>query len=79
VGTTVVCEELGIVHARFNAAKGTITVPVPMKLIKAKRGSKIAGGATDFGGTVAAVPSAFFSLLDGPNDTLTVTKTFKVR
>jgi hypothetical protein len=79
VGTTVVCEELGIVHARFDAAKGTITIPVPMKLIKAKRGSKIAGGATDFGGTVAAAPSAFVSALDGPNDTLTVTKTFKVR
>ena len=79
VGTTVVCEELGIVHARFNAAKGTITIPVPMKLIKAKRGSRIAGGATDFGGTVAAAPSAFLSLLNGPNDTLTVTKTFKVR
>jgi hypothetical protein len=74
-----VCEELGIVHARFNAAKGTITIPVPMKLIKAKRGSKIAGGATQFGGTVAAATSAFLTAVAAPNDTLIVTKTFKVR
>lgn len=79
VGTTVVCEELGLVHARFNAAKGTITIPVPMKLIKAKRGSKIAGGASDFGGTVAAAGSAFVTPFAAPNDILTTTKTFKVR
>lgn len=79
VGTTVVCEELGLVHARFNTAKGTITIPVPMKLMKAKRGSKIAGGASDFGGTVAAAAAAFVTPFAAPNDTLTVTRTFRVR
>jgi hypothetical protein len=78
VGTTVVCEELGIVHAKFNAAKGTITIPVPMKLIKAKSGSKIAGGVSDFGGSVAAAASAFVTPFAAPNDTLTVTKTFRI-
>lgn len=78
VGTTIVCEELGIVHATLDAAEGTITVPVPLELIGAKPGSEIGPGVTDFGESVAAVPSAFFSLLDGPKDTMPVTKTFRV-
>jgi hypothetical protein len=78
VGTTVVCEELGLVNATFDAASGTITIPVPLSLIKAKPGSKITGGASDFGGSVAAAASAFVSPFAAPNDNLVVTGTFTI-
>ena len=78
-GTNVTtCEEIGIVQATFDAATGTITIPVPAKLIGAKPGSKITPAATIFGGTVSAAPAAFVSNTAGPVDTLTVTKTFVV-
>ena len=76
------CKELGLVHAKFNAAKGTITIPVPAKLIKARGGSKIAPALSDFtsqaGGTVVAIPSAWVSSTGFPADALTVTKTFRI-
>ncbi len=78
VGTTIVCEEVGLVHAAFDAGSGTITIPVPMDMIGAKKGSKITGGASDFGGTVAAAASAFVSPFAAPNDNLTVTGTFTI-
>lgn len=72
-GTVVTCEELGIVQASFDADKGTITIPVPLKSIKAKRGSRVIGG------TLSTSLSAYFSANAGPEDTLTVTKTYKIR
>lgn len=72
-GTVITCEELGFVKANFDAAKGTISIPVPLKMIKAKKGSKV------FGGTITTSPSAFFTVSAGPNDTLSVTKTYKIR
>jgi hypothetical protein len=72
------CEELGIVKATFDAAAKTITIPVPLALIKAKPGSKIAGGANLFGGSVSASPAAFFTSTAMPLDTLTVTGTYVV-
>ena len=76
------CQELGIVKATFDAAKATITIPVPLKLIKAKPGSKIAPGASDFssqaGGSIIAIPSAFLSRTDMPLDSMRPTKTFTV-
>ena len=74
-----ICEELGIVQAKFDAAAGTITVPVPAKLIGAKKGSKITGGANIFGGSISATPAAFVTSSAMPLDTLTVTKTFVVK
>jgi hypothetical protein len=77
-GNVTTCEELGVVHAAFDPAKGTITIPVPLKLLGAKPGSKIQGGTTIFGGSISAAPSAFLSSGNGPADSMTVTKTFQV-
>jgi len=78
-GTNVtLCKELGIVKASFDAASGTITIPVPTELIGAKPGSKITGGTGIFGGTVEAAPAAFFTSGNFPADTLTVTATYVV-
>lgn len=72
------CEELGIVHATFDPATKTITVPVPLELINAKNGSKIAPGTNIFGGSVSASPAAFFTSSAMPLDTMTLTGTFVV-
>ena len=73
-----ICQEKGIVQAAFDAAKGTITVPVPMELISAKKGSKIEAGVNLFGGSISAAPSAFATTSAFPLDTLTITGTFIV-
>ena len=78
VGTTVVCEELGLVHAEFDAAAATITIPVPLEMLGAKAGSKIVGTSSDFGGTVAAAASAFVTPFAAPNDSMMASKTFVV-
>ena len=76
------CEEVGLVQATFDAAAGTITIPVPPALIKAKPGSKITPTMGDFnaliGGEIVTAPSAFFSNSAGPADGLIVTKTYTV-
>jgi len=76
----VICEEMGIVQATFDPATATITIPVPLALIKAKTGSEIAHGVSEgstFSG-VAAAPSAFYSHATAPYDTLTMTKSYVV-
>lgn len=73
------CQELGIVEGQFDAGAGTITVPVPLKLIGAKKGSKITPATNIFGGSISATPSAFFTSSAMPLDTLSVTKTFVVK
>jgi hypothetical protein len=77
-----ICDELGIVNAEFSAGDGTITIPVPLELVGAKPGTKIAPATSDFtsliGGSLVAVPSAFLSLTGFPADALIVDKTFKV-
>lgn len=72
------CKELGIVKAEFDAAKATITIPVPLELINAKHGSKIGPGTNIFGGSISAAPSAYFTSSAMPLDTMLVTKTFVV-
>ena len=77
------CEEVGIVKATFDAAEGSITIPVPAAMINAKPGSKIAPGTSDFtsgaGGNVVAVVSAFLSTNNpAALDAMLVTKTFVV-
>ncbi|MGH2807206.1 MAG: hypothetical protein ACRDKT_08015 [Actinomycetota bacterium] len=78
-GNITTCEEIGLVQASFDAAKGTITIPVPGKLIKAKKGSKITPGTNIFGGSISAVPSAFLSTSNMPLDFMTLTKTFTLK
>jgi len=76
----IVCKELGIVQATFDAASGTITIPVPLALLKARAGTKIQAGtqaASGFSG-VSATPSAFYSHSATPFDTLMPAKTFVV-
>ncbi len=73
------CEEVGLVQATFDAEAKTITIPVPLAMIKAKKGSKITPAANLFGGTVAAAPSTFLTSGAAPMDTMTVLKTFVVR
>ena len=79
VTNLVTCEETALVQAVFDAAEGTITIPVPMSAIKAKPGSKITGGANTVGGTVSASPAAFVSTSNIPVfDTMVQTKTYIV-
>lgn len=78
------CEEVGIVQAAFDAAAGTITIPVPAALINAKKGSKIAGGSSQFtsgaGGNVVSSPSAFLSINNPAQlDAMVQTGTFTVK
>lgn len=77
--TLTFCEELAKVQAQFDASNGTITIPVPLANISAKKGSKIGPGTNIFGGTVSAAPSAFLTSGNFPMDTLSVTKTFVVK
>ncbi len=72
------CEEIGLVHATFDAASATITIPVPMAMLGVKPGSKISGGASLFGGTIYAVPAAMITNTSLPADTLIVDKTYVV-
>jgi hypothetical protein len=76
------CEEIGLVHAEFNVDAATITIPVPLELLGAKKGSKITAGTSDFtaqaGGPVLTIPSAFFSRSDMPSDAMQITGTFVV-
>lgn len=76
----VQCEEIGVVHATFDPATSTITIPVPLEMLGAKPGSKIAPATSDaaFLGQVAAITSAYYSVANEPHDGITVTKTFKV-
>jgi hypothetical protein len=78
------CDEVGIVQATFDPADGSITIPVPAALIKAKKGSKITPATSSFtsgaGGNVVAIPSAFLSVNNTSQlDAMAVTKSFKVR
>lgn len=72
------CFLKGVVNATFDTAEATITIPVPMELIGAKPGSKIAPGTSTLGGTVYAAPSAVISNASLPNDTMLVLKTYTV-
>jgi hypothetical protein len=79
-GTAVTCTEIGLVNGAFDTAKGTITVPVPLKLLGAKPGSKIAMGSQTGSGFqgVWAIPSAWASQGNMPLDELLITKVYTV-
>lgn len=67
-------------NGEFGAAAGTISVTVPMELIGAKPGSKIAHGiqpGSNFAG-IWAIPSAWASQGNMPYDELVLTNTYVV-
>jgi hypothetical protein len=72
------CEELAKVNGTFDADKATITIPVPMKAIKAKPGTKIAPGVSSYGPAIYSTPAAFVSNATLPHDTMNVLKTYKI-
>ena len=80
-GTAVTCEEIGLVNATFDAAAGTITIPVPLELIGAKKGTKISNGTQAGSGFTGiwAIPSAWASQASMPLDDLIPTKVYVVR
>lgn len=76
----VTCEEIGLVQGQFDAAAGTITIPVSLELLGAKPGSKVTNGiqsGSNFSG-IWAIPSVFASQADMPKDELLVTGTYVV-
>lgn len=81
---TTTCIEKGIVQGEFDADAGTITIPVSLELLGAKKKSVIKAGASDFtsnestGGPLVTIPSAYLSSTGAPNDVLQMTKSFKV-
>lgn len=82
IENTTVCQELGIVQATFDASAGTITIPVSLELLRAKKRSVIGPGESTFsasiGGPIIAIPSAFLSSAAFPSDAMLMTTTFKV-
>jgi hypothetical protein len=69
-GAAVVCEEIGLVHATFDVAAATITIPVSAELLGYTGCAEIAPADDGFGGMLTAVPSAFLSEPAGPWDSL---------
>lgn len=79
-GSVTTCQELGLVHASFDAASGEITIPVALKQLKAKPGTKIGPAApiTTVGGAITAAPAAFVTNSSMPMDSLAQTGTFVI-
>ena len=72
------CFLLATVNATFDPGAGTITIPVPLEVVKAKPGSKIGPGVSTLGGSVYAAPAALVSYGDLPNDTMTILKSYTI-
>ncbi len=77
------CRVKAIVSATFeqqslHAAKGMITVPIPLEAIGAKPGSKIEPATGFLGETIYASPAVIIASGNFPNDTMMVTETFVV-
>jgi hypothetical protein len=77
-----VCDETGVVQATFNVEESMIEIPVTLKMLKAKPGTKITAGMSDFlttsGGSITAYPSAWVSTTGFPHDAMAMTGTFVV-
>lgn len=76
--TLTLCEELAKLQGIFDAAAGTITIPVPVDALGAKPGSKITGAMGTFDSTISSAPAAFLTTSRFPMDGLITTKTFVV-
>lgn len=73
------CNLVATAQATFDAASGTITIPIPAEAIGAKSGAKIGPGVNSvFGATIYAAPAAVTSNAAGPHDTMVSTVTYKV-
>ena len=73
------CNLHATVKAIFDAAAGTITIPVPLEVVEAKPGSKIGPGTNAvYGTTIYATPAVVTANANGPHDTMIVTGTFVV-
>lgn len=73
------CNLVATVQAIFDTATGTITIPVPLDVIKAKAGSKIGPGTNSvYGSTIYATPAAVTANAAAPHDTMVATGTFTV-
>lgn len=84
------CEEIGVVQGVFaphraplhDYGPATITVPVPLEMLGAKRGSRISAGMNEFattaGGPIIAMPTAFFTFTVMPLDAMQMEGTFRV-
>lgn len=72
------CEEVALVHATFDAATGTITIPVPIEALGAKPGSKIGPGVSSLGMPIYAAMAVFVTQASLPNDQMMVSGTFVV-
>lgn len=77
-GTVTLCQELGLVHAAFDATAGTITIPVTSELLG---GCTITAGPNLFGEggeSISVAPSAFLTYGAFPMDLMFVTGTVSV-
>lgn len=72
VQSVTTCQELGLVHATFDPATDSITIPVTYALLGGDACSVIMGGTNIFGGSISAAPSAFFTSSAMPLDTMYV-------
>lgn len=72
------CHVLARVQATFDAAAGTITIPVPMEVFEAGPGSVIATGVSSFGPALYAAPAVFVSQGMLPSDTMVMDGTFTI-
>lgn len=73
------CNLVATAKATFDAAAGTITIPVPADAVGVKPGSKIGPGTNSvFGATIYASPAAGSASPNAPHDTMTSTVTFTV-
>jgi hypothetical protein len=73
------CNLLATVQATFDAAAGTITIPVPLEAIGAKPGSVIGPGANQtFGASIYGAIAAVTASPAAPHDVMTVTGSYVV-
>lgn len=71
------CTIHAVVNATFDVATSTITVPVPLEVVKAKLGSTI-GPMGGLFGAIYAAPGALVTTNGLPHDAISVTKTIKL-
>jgi hypothetical protein len=77
--STTNCTLVATVKATFDSAAATITIPVPLEVLKAKPGSKIGPGTNaSFGSTLYASPAAVVSSAQLPHDAMVATGTYVV-
>lgn len=79
VGPEIDCQLVANVNATFDTAAGTITIPVPLEALGAKRGSVIGPGVSaQFGATIHASPAVVVQSGAGPHDAMTSSVSFVI-